>query len=180
MKSQKLIAVNFIIFQLGWFSCVLMAARGSPETGIIVALLLVGVQLYLADNRRSLLFLLIIITLIGSAWDSLLTSLNILVFNTGMIVHFLAPGWIITMWLIFATTLNVSFRWLFGRYWLAMLLGALCGPMAYQAGAALGAVFIPDNLLANLVMASGWALLMPMSIKLAEMFHQDKPCGGEL
>jgi len=180
MKAQKQIAVNFIIFQLGWFSCVLMAARGLPETGIMIALLLVSVQLFLAENRQNLLILLLVITLIGSAWDSVLTSLNILVFNTGMIVNFLAPGWIIAMWLIFATTLNVSFRWLHGRYWIAMLLGALFGPLAYQAGAALGAVVIPDNLLANLVMAAGWSLLMPLSIKLAEIFHGDKTCGDKI
>lgn len=180
MKGQKQIAVNFIIFQLGWFSCVLMAARGLPEAGIIIALLLVGIQLFLAENRQNLLILLFIITLIGSVWDSVLTSFNILVFNTGMVVNFLAPGWIITMWLMFATTLNVSFRWLFGRYWLAMLLGALCGPLAYQAGSALGAVVIPDNLLANLVMAAGWSFLMPVSIKLAEIFHGDKTRGGEI
>jgi len=173
MKDQKRIVVNFIIFQLGWFSCVLMAAKGLSETGIIITLLLVGIQLFLAENRLNLLILIFIITLIGGAWDSVLTSSNILVFNTGMIVNYLAPGWIIAMWLIFATTLNVSFRWLFGRYWLAMLLGAICGPLAYQAGAALGAVVIPDNLQANLIMAAGWSLLMPLSVKLAEMFNRD-------
>ena len=180
MSGKIPIVVNFIIFQLGWFSCVLMAARGLPETGIMITLLLVSVQLFLSENRKNLLILLLLITLIGSAWDSVLTSLNILVFNSGMIVSFLAPGWILTMWLIFATTLNVSFRWLYGRYWIAMLLGALFGPLAYQAGAALGAVVIPDNLLANLVMATGWSILMPLSIKLAEMFHSDNTRRGEI
>lgn len=180
MKSQKQIAVNFILFQLGWFSCVLMAARGLPDTGIVIALLLVGVQLFLADNRKNLLILLFIVTLIGSAWDSVMTSFNILVFNTGMIVSFLAPGWIIAMWLMFSTTLNVSFRWLYGRYWLAMLLGAIFGPVTYQAGAAMGAVVIPDNLLANSVIAAGWALLMPLYIKLAEKFHVDEIRGDKI
>lgn len=179
MKGQKQIVINFIIFQLGWFSCVLMAARGLPETGIMITLLLVAVQLFLAENRKNLLILIFLITLIGTAWDSVLTSLNILVFNTGMMVSFLAPGWIIAMWLIFATTLNVSFRWLYGRYWIASLLGLLFGPLAYQAGAALGAVVIPDNLLANLVMASGWYILMPLFIKFAEMLHSDNSRRGE-
>jgi len=180
MSGQKQIAVNFIIFQLGWFSCVLMAARGFPEIGIMITLLLVAVQLFLAENRKNLLILLFLITLIGSAWDSVLTSLNILMFNTGMMVSYLAPGWIIAMWLIFSTTLNVSFHWLYGRYWLAMLLGMIFGPLAYQAGAALGAVEIPDILRANVSMAIGWSLLMPLSIKLAEIFDSEKSVGGEL
>ena len=180
MISQKQIAVNFILFQLGWFSCVLMAAQGLPEVGIVIALLLVCVQLFLADNRKSLLILIAIVTLIGSAWDSVMTSTGILVFDTGMIVSFLAPGWIVTMWLMFATTLDVSFRWLFGRYWLAVLLGAIFGPFTYQAGAAMGAVVIPDNVLANSVIALGWALLMPLYIKLAEMFHVDEIIGEKV
>ncbi|MCW9046523.1 MAG: DUF2878 domain-containing protein [Gammaproteobacteria bacterium] len=180
MNGQKQIVVNFIIFQLGWFSCVLMAAQGLHETGIFIALLLVCVQLFLADNRKKLLILMAIVTLIGSAWDSVMTSLGILVFDTGMIVSFLAPGWIIAMWLMFATTLNVSFRWLFGRYWLAMLLGAICGPLTYQAGAAMSAVVIPDNFLANSVIAAGWALLMPLYIKLTERLHVDEIAGDKL
>lgn len=180
MISQKKILVNFVLFQLGWFSCVLMAAQGLPGVGIIIALLLACIQLFLADNRKSLLILIAIVTLIGSAWDSVMTSTGILVFDTGMIVSFLAPGWIVAMWLMFSTTVNVSFHWLYGRYWLAMLLGAICGPITYQAGAALGAVVIPDNLLANSVIALGWALLMPLYIKFAEMFHVDVISGDKV
>ena len=180
MNSHKQIVVNFMLFQLGWFSCVLMAAQGLPEVGIVIALLLVCVQLFLAGNRKNLITLILIVTLIGSAWDSVMTSFDILVFDVGMIVSFLAPGWIMAMWLMFATTLNVSFRWLFGRYWLAMFLGAIFGPLTYQAGAAMGAVVIPDNLFANSVIALGWALLMPLYIKLAEMFHVDEMAGDKL
>lgn len=180
MISQKQILVNFILFQLGWFSCVLMAAQSLPEVGIVITILLVCVQLFLAGSRKNLLILITIVTLIGSAWDSLMTSTGILVFDAGMIVSFLAPGWIAAMWLMFATTLNVSFHWLFGRYWLAMLLGAVFGPLTYQAGAAMGAVVIPDNLLANSVIALGWALLMPLYIKLAEMFNVNEIIGDKL
>ncbi|MCW8935464.1 MAG: DUF2878 domain-containing protein [Gammaproteobacteria bacterium] len=180
MNSQKQIIVNFILFQLGWFSCVLMAAQGLPETGIVMVLLLVCIQFFLATNRKNLLILITIVTVIGSAWDSVMTSLGVLVFEAGMIVSFLAPGWIIAMWLMFATTLNISFRWLFGRYWLAMLLGAICGPLTYQAGAAMSAVVIPDNLLANSVIAAGWAFLMPLYIKLAERLYVDEVTGGKL
>ena len=180
MISQKQIVVNFVLFQIGWFSCVLMAAQGLPEVGIVIAMLLVFVQFFLAENRKNLFILIAIVTLIGSTWDSVMTSTGILVFEAGMIVSFLAPGWIVTMWLMFATTLNISFRWLFGRYRLAILLGAICGPLTYQAGAAMGAVVIPDNLLANTVIALGWAILMPLYIKFAEIFHVEKIAGAKV
>jgi len=180
MKGKHEILVNFILFQVGWFSCVLLAAQKLSEIGIVVAILIVGIQIFLSENRKNLLILLFIVTLIGSSWDSVMTSLDILVFDSGMIASFLAPGWIIAMWLMFATTLNISFHWLFGRYWLAMLLGAICGPLTYQAGAAMGAVVITDDLLANITIATGWALLMPLYSKLAETFHVDKSLGEKV
>lgn len=178
--SQRLkIAVNFIAFQLGWFSCVLMAARNTPEIGIAITLLLVVFHLLLDRNRINTVLLLIIVTIIGSAWDSLLTQQAVLIYNSGMFVEYLAPSWIMAMWLIFATTLTVTFRWLYGRYWLAMILGAVFGPLAYLGGSALGAVIIPGMLTAMVSLSIGWALLMPLLIRLAELFQEYEPLKGE-
>jgi hypothetical protein len=170
LTNTEKIAINIISFQIGWFACVIMASRNMPEAGILVSLFLIGIQLFLDKNPKNKLLLLMTVGIIGLAWDSLLTATEILVFDTGMIAYFLAPGWILVMWLIFATTLDISFRWLFGRYWIAMLLGAICGPLAYQAGSALGAVDIPNDLVANTIMAAGWAVIMPLLIRLAEYF----------
>ena len=170
MISRYHIALNFIGFQVGWFACVLMAAQGQPEIGIAIAMIIVALHLFMTQARLNTIALLFTVTLLGSAWDSVLTSQQILVFSTGMISPYLAPSWIIMMWLLFATTLNVSLRWLYGRTWLAMALGAIAGPLAYQGGAALGAVIIPDQFIGNVVLAIGWAGLLPLFIKTAETF----------
>ena len=171
MNSRML--ANFIGFQLGWFACVLMAARGQPMLGIAVALVMVAVHLYMSPQPVGDLRMMLAVTLLGGMWDSLLTGIGILQFSTGMLLPWLAPHWIFAMWLVFATTLNTSLRWLHGRYLLAMVLGAAGGPLAYNAGAALNAVTMPDALLANSAMAAGWGLLMPALVKLAEYF--DRP-----
>lgn len=170
MNYQLLI--NFIGFQLAWFSCVLMAAKNEPQIGIVVVGLVVIIYLYLVENRLRSLSLLFIITFIGSSWDSFLTSQQVLVFNSGIISSNMAPSWIIAMWLSFATTINVSLRWLYQRYALAFILGAIAGPLAYQAGAAFGAVSIPDNITANVMLAIGWGLLMPLFIYIAQAIEK--------
>jgi len=169
VNIQTSIAVNFILFQIGWFACVLMAARDNSFIGVVIGLMIVVVHLILNKFRINNLVLMILVTLLGFSWDSVLTHFNVLVFNTGIMLPDLAPSWILVMWILFSTTLNISFRWLYGRYTLAMLLGAIFGPIAYQAGSALGAVEIPDDLMANGLMALGWSLLMPLFIKLAEL-----------
>ncbi len=171
MNKNYHLIINFVGFQVAWFTCVLMAAKNQPMNGIAVALVVAAVHLYLVDNRLRALTLLVIITLIGSTWDSLLTSQKILVFSSGILSPNLAPTWIIAMWLSFATTLSVSLRWLYKRYVLAFVLGTISGPLAYQAGAALGAVSIPDNMTANIFLAFGWGLLMPLLVFIAETFE---------
>jgi hypothetical protein len=61
-----------------------------------------------------------------------------------MVLPWLAPVWIIAMWAGFATLLHVALRWLLPHRWLAALLGAVGGPLAYYAGMRLGAVNFPD------------------------------------
>ena len=161
-----------IAFQIGWFSCVLMAANNKPEIGIAIASVLVVLHFLISTNRVAATVILIVVTTLGTAWDSLLTSQQVFVFNAGMMADFLAPSWIVMMWVLFSTTLPVSFRWLYGRYGLAMCLGAVFGPLAYQGGAALGAVVIPDFWLANIVLALGWAVLMPVLIKMTEKVQE--------
>jgi len=173
------IAVNFISFQIGWFSCVLMAANNTPEIGVIITLLLVLLHLFISNRKVNTLALIFLVTVIGSTWDSVLTQQNILVYTSGVLVEYMAPIWIISIWLIFATTLTVTFKWLYGKYWSAMVLGAIFGPLAYLGGSELGAVMIPDMLTAMLALSIGWALLMPLLIWMAEYFQDNVFINGK-
>lgn len=172
MNTRSHLVINFLAFQLGWLACVISAARQLPIVGIVVALLVIAWYLYRADQTSRALTLLITVTFIGSLWDSLLTAMGVLVFDTGMVLPYLAPLWIVAMWALFATTLNLSLRWLYGRPLVAMVLGALGGPLAYRAGAELGAVNLPHEWLAMLILAAGWALLMPLLMWIAEYLDQ--------
>lgn len=172
MNSLRHQLINFVAFQLGWFACVLSAASNKPSIGIVCAILLLCLHFFLSTQARRDLVLITSIALIGSSWDSLLTWQQLMIFSSGQYHHNLAPVWISGMWLMFATTINVSLRWLYGRYVLAAILGAIAGPLAYQAGAALGAVTLPQPVITMLVMSIGWALLMPLFIKLAQYIEQ--------
>ena len=172
MTSLRHQLINFTGFQLGWFACVLSAANDKPMLGVACALLLLGLHFFLSTQPRRDLVLITGIALIGSSWDSLLTWQQLMLFSSGQYHHNIAPVWISAMWLMFASTLNVSLRWLYGRYVLAAILGAFAGPLAYQAGAALGAVTLPQPLLGLAMMSVGWALMMPLFIKLAQNIEQ--------
>ena len=44
-------AVNFLLFQVGWFACALAAARGMSCTGPAIVAVIVVVSLAMSDDR---------------------------------------------------------------------------------------------------------------------------------
>ena len=161
------ILFNAIAFQLGWFACVLGGANQLPWLGTLVAVLIVSWHLNQAPHPGREFALLAAVGALGALWDSLLVAVGWLDYPSGTLLSNTAPHWIVAMWVLFASTLNVSLRWLRGRWMLAMLLGAVAGPLAYYAGAELGGVVITEPLLAFTALAMGWAVFVPLLIWLS-------------
>lgn len=173
MNSRLL--VNVILFQLGWFACVLGAASGIPWVGTLGVMIILAHHLHSANSLEKELQLLSLVLLIGFIWDSLLVAFGILDYNSGLFHTSLAPHWIIAMWALFSTTLNVSLNWLKSRYLLSAVFGALGGPSAYYAGLKLGAVSMPSETQALVALALGWSLIMPTLVLLSERFNGFQP-----
>jgi hypothetical protein len=159
--------VNFIGFQVGWFACVLGAANDMELLGITIALAVVVLHLYLQVDRRKELWLILAAVLIGLLWESWVLGLNILRYPSHPDIFFWAPHWLIVMWALFATTINLSMGWLKGRWILAMLMGAVFGPLAFVGGEKLNAVVFLDQTLCIIVLSVGWGLLLPLLLWLA-------------
>jgi len=100
--------------------------------------------------------------LIGGVWDSYLVLSGWLTYSAGMFSTNIAPYWILAMWVLFSTTLNVSLRWMKKQLIIAAFLGGLAGPLAYYAGFKLGAVVMEDPLMSSLVIGAGWFFIMPL------------------
>lgn len=164
------LAGNFIAFQLGWFACVLGAANGLPWSGPLVASAVVALHLGLSRRPGRELRLVGAAMLLGLLVDSLLMATGWLIYPTGQWLPGLAPYWIVAMWGLFATTLNVSMVWLRGRPVLTALMGGIGGPLSYLAGEKLGAIVLAPPLPALIALALAWALAMPLLMRLAERF----------
>jgi hypothetical protein len=161
------LVLNVLLFQAGWFACVLGAAHGAPWIGALAAGAIVAWHLARAADARPELGLVALAMLAGAGFETLLAQSGWLRFENGMLFERTAPYWMVTLWAIFATTLNVSMRWLHGRPALAALLGALGGPAAYWSGARLGAIELVAAGGALATVAAGWAVLTPLLIGAA-------------
>lgn len=165
-------ALNATAFQAGWFACVLGAAYGWPWAGVAAAAGLVAFHALRAPRPRQELKLVAVAVLVGALWDSLLVAAGWIDFAPDAFAQNLAPYWILAMWALFATTLNVSLGWLRRRLALAVLLGALAGPLAYWAGANLGALELRQPAVALGALALGWSAILPGLLLLARRFDR--------
>ncbi|MGR9036530.1 MAG: DUF2878 domain-containing protein [Gammaproteobacteria bacterium] len=161
---------NLLIYQFVWLACVLSAAGGMPTLGGLTAL--AGVLWHLIQARRPMaeVQLILLTGLIGGLWDSLLIVLGLIRYPSGSLMPWMAPVWIVALWMAFATTFNQCLRWLHGRTALAAVFGALGGPLAWWGGQALGALQLIHQMPALVALGLGWAMLMPALIRLAEHF----------
>ena len=164
---MKAIIINTAVFQLGWLCCIVAGANHLPWLGTLTALLIIACHVSHAPRPRSELLLILSAGAIGAVWDSLLVSAGWLQYPSGTLVAGTAPHWIIALWLLFATTLNVSLRWLKHKPLLAAALGAVAGPAAYYTGYRLGGVEIPEFATAMTALALGWAVFMPLLMFLS-------------
>ena len=161
--------LNFVLFQAGWFACVLGGAHGMPVAAVAAAGAVIGVNLWwFSADRASDLRLLLAVALIGFSVDTVNLWLGVFsLFGAPRFPH-LCPVWLTALWAMFGTTLRGSLSWLANRYGLAALLGAVAGPLSYQGGAKLGAVTMHSNRAFSFAaLAVGWAVVMPLLVWLA-------------
>ncbi len=148
---------NFIAYQLAWFACVLGAAHGMAWAGAAFALTVAALHLALRPTKREIK-LIAVAALVGFVVDSALVRTHQVEFAAGMAAW--APLWMVSLWIAFATTLNHSLSWLTRRPWIAAPAGAAGGPLAYAAGAKLGALQISAPLTGFALIAVFWAAAM--------------------
>jgi hypothetical protein len=163
-----LLVVNFLAFQIAWLSSVVGGAQQMPWLGPVAVMIALTLHLKAARKPFEELLLALACALIGALFDSFLVAVGWIAYTSGQFSDYFAPYWIITMWMLFATTLNVSMRWLRGRHGLAAFFGAYGGPAAYLGGQALGGISLVSQVPALIALAVGWALIMPVLMWLSE------------
>jgi hypothetical protein len=82
---------------------------------------------------RKELKLVLVALAIGLLWETWVLNLDILRYPSHPESLFWAPTWLIMMWALFATTINLSMGWLKGRWVLSVFMGAVFGPLALLA-----------------------------------------------
>lgn len=147
---------NAVLFQCGWFACVL----GGDSLWLLVGLAVLGIHLLWISSWAQDGRLILGVTLLGTLVDTSLRTVGFFQFSEpGPLI----PLWLVMLWALLATTLRHCLAWSTQSRWLAALLGAVGGPMSYFAGSQLAGVSFGYALWPSLVgLALLWALLFTL------------------
>jgi hypothetical protein len=157
MPTTAQLVLNALIFQLGWW----LAVLGGDRVALLVAATTLVLHGLCISRERAEWLCIVATVAIGCVLDSTLHSLDILQFPAFSGVG--VPLWLATIWLLFATTLNHSLRWLQKHWFWAVLLGVFIAPLSYWAGVRFGvASFGVATPLALAILAICWGLLLPL------------------
>ncbi len=131
---QSYPVINALGFQFLWLAGVLFGNQGLP---LIALLLLLHFGLLRAAIGQ------LIVTLVGAIpgilLDAALSFYGVFEFSAHP-GEFFVPLWLIGLWLGFVATLGLGYRFIFTMPKIAVLVGAIAGPVSYFLGAKLDAV----------------------------------------
>jgi hypothetical protein len=161
--------INFGLFQLGWFIAIWGAAHQKLLPSMIAIALILMIYIIQARYKKEAFILLLLIMLLGPIFDQCLLSFGLIEYKS-QFSEYIVPIWIVALWGLFATTLNISLSWLKHYKLLAVLFGLIGGPLAYIAAEKLNAIQLMNSY-ALLALALGWALLTPLSFVIAKRWN---------
>lgn len=154
---------NLIGFNISWFGLVLLGNSFIP-----LVLFWIGLHLYFCKNRLAEFKLIMSVTIIGILVDSILLSLDILLFNERLFI----PLWLIMLWAAFAATIAHSLNILAYSKTVQFTIGYIFPPLSYLGGASFSAVEFGHNMLVTyFILASIWGGLMVLFFYLKERFY---------
>ena len=153
---------NAVLFQCGWFACVL----GGDSRWLLIGIAALGAHLLWISSWAREGRVILAVTALGTLVDTALRGLGVFEFNTpGPLI----PLWLILLWALLATTLRHCLAWSARPWWLASLLGAVGGPLSYYAGSQLAGVSFAYGTAPTLIgLALLWAMLFPLLHRIAQ------------
>ena len=157
---------NIVGFQICWWLCVLFSTKSYSFIGpLFMSIYLIIHFIYISNNKIDVK-LILIVGLIGTFFDSLFVVFDIFSYSGSFIIlSDIAPLWITSMWVGFATTINYSLDWINKNYYLAFIMGFIFGPLSYVTGREFGAIqFLVSDILGLSILALAWGLIIPMIV----------------
>lgn len=153
-------AVNFILYQLIWATCVL-----KENDMLYLVFFFLVTHLIISGNRIADLKMMVLLLLIGVITDGSLKMAGFFSFN---VAAYPIPLWLASLWMGLAILPHNSLAWMKDKPVLSAIFGGVGGPLAYLAGVQMGAaVFNLPTHISLIILSLLWAAIWPAVMYLA-------------
>ncbi len=163
-----------LAFQGVWLVCAIGAAHGNSTPGIAASLIFAAAIVTWSHKPKRNAVLVAASGTVGFLVESALVIAGIIRFSASWPSESVAPAWIVTLWIAFGASLpSIADKLGIHRLKTAAALGAVAGPLAYLAGARLGALqFVGPPLWSFLALSIVWAAVMAGLVALHARFNR--------
>ena len=147
-------------YQLTWIMCVFgELLYNSFLPGLICGILFLIICLINSGNKKKTIQIVLLISIIGYLFDTILVFFEIYNFQTSLYIGVL-PILMIVLWPSFAILFDEILMFLSKYKIIAVILSSALGPLTYFAGSPLGLININNLFLFFVLMIFFWAILM--------------------
>ena len=157
MSPRLSFLIDFVIFQIAWFGCVLATLSPFPQLLPILVLLLVLVRTHFTRGLTQIIPFTAACLVMGVVGDASLVYLGLLSFEPYPSL-FGSPLWMVALWLNFGLMLRPLFTWFLDHSLRAVIGFSLGGVVAYYSGQKLGVLTLPIDLQSHIGVAVEWAI----------------------
>ena len=157
-NDRKKFLIDLIVFQVGWFACVIGSAdTTTPLVFPIAGFLFILSRIVITGRFRSAFPFLIASTALGMVGDSLLVRLDLIAFYADPTVGG-APIWMILLWANFGLMLRPLFSWFLQCQTRCLIGFSLGGLLAYFSGWQLDRLAFTTVPFSSLAIAFEWGM----------------------
>lgn len=165
--------VNGGFFYIGFFIAIIGATSGAFWWGPLFFLVMLTIHLFFYGHPRHEFLFVMIVCIIGIAAESLLIRNQIITYPGTR--NFLPPLWLVSIYGMYAMTVDHSLKWFRHHKFLTIPLGAISAAFSYLAGARLGAAtFLVPTTELLIAISLLWGILAPASFVLREWVGSEK------
>lgn len=157
----KLPILAYIWFYVGWFACLWCAMHDASLWSLLVPVVSWLLLHQITPLRARFVLFMMGIFAMGLGFDIALVQAGLV----EIIPQFqgYAPAWLVAMWLLYVSVLPLSTKFFESRLWLAIILGAIMGPLSYKYGVFAGVLKFNGSMVL-FYYAAFWGLFFPVSV----------------
>ncbi len=186
--SAKILRWIDILFQplcyyCAWYIAVVLSAHNKPwqATGFasIIAIAQIAQQMFKKNNKNGLLAAFFL-ALTGIAVDSIYVTTGIINLNANPFSPYFAAPWLMAIWFNFAIIFFSIGHFFDGKPVLLGLLSLIGFPLAYYAGAMMGAIHFNNPIFSMLIVGITWLIVLPEYTWLSKKVFKGLACEWEI